>query len=415
MKTVQQCAVFLFNFSQTITTQMKYKILTLLLLFTVISVAQQNLNIIPKPTYIKSGKGNFTLNKETVIQADENSFEAQYLQQVIKEKTGLNLRISSEYNKNSILFLLDFPDIDRFDKSRYELYIFRNKITLIASTKEGLFYGIQTFLQLIPSEKKEKIKLSCLTISDQPKFQWRGMHLDVSRHFFPKDFIKKYIDYLAMYKMNTFHWHLTDDQGWRIEIKQYPDLTSKGAYREETLIGHYNDTPQRFDGKPYGGFYTQQEVKEIVAFAKEHHVTIIPEIELPGHAQAAIHAYPDLGCTKEQVAVATKWGVFENIYCPKPETFTFLKDVLDEVMELFPGAYIHIGGDEAPKTNWKACPNCQKLITEKNLINEHGLQSYFITEIEKHINSKGKKIHQAALIGMSMGKEKQIELTHYVN
>jgi len=236
---------------------------------------------------------------------------------------------------------------------------------------------------------EEKISI---TIKDNPKFSYRGMHLDVSRHFFPVEFIKEYIDHLAMLKMNTFHWHLTDDQGWRIEIKQYPYLTKKGAYREETLIGHYNDDPQQFDGKRYGGFYTQEEVKEIVAYATERHVTVIPEIEMPGHSQAAIHAYPALGCTGKQVPVATKWGVFENIYCPKEGTFTFLKNVLDEVMPLFPSEYIHIGGDEAPKEQWKACGDCQKLISEKNLKDEHGLQSYFIREIEKHVNSKGKKI-----------------------
>ena len=197
---------------------------------------------------------------------------------------------------------------------------------------------------------------------------------------------------MALLKMNFFHWHLTEDQGWRIEIKKYPKLMSDAAYREETLIGHYNETPQQFDGQRYGGFYTQEDIAEIVAFASKHNITVIPEIEMPGHAQAAISAYPELGCTGEQVPVATKWGVFEHIYCPNEKTFSFLKDVLDEVMPLFPGEYIHIGGDEAPKTQWENCAHCQKLIKDLNLKDEHGLQSYFIKEMEAYINSKGKKI-----------------------
>jgi len=352
-------------------------------------------NIIPSPQQLEIGGGNFTLTKtSTLFAIPEFKTASNFLKVYLFNGAGIDL-ISAPQTTATIVIIKD----TLLPKEGYTLAISKKRITIKASDGAGAFYAIQSLRHILPPDLEQEhtfgvdtITIPCLEIKDAPMFTYRGMHLDVSRHYFPKEFIKQYIAELAALKMNTFHWHLTDDQGWRIEIKQYPDLTSKGAYREETLIGHYNDTPQRFDGKPYGGFYTQQEVKEIVAFAKEHHVTIIPEIELPGHAQAAIHAYPDLGCTKEQVAVATKWGVFENIYCPKPETFTFLKDVLDEVMELFPGAYIHIGGDEAPKTNWRACPNCQKLITEKNLINEHGLQSYFITEIEKHINSKGKKI-----------------------
>ncbi len=218
------------------------------------------------------------------------------------------------------------------------------------------------------------------------------MHLDVGRHFFPVEFIKKYIDMLALLKMNTFHWHLTEDQGWRIEIKKYPKLQEVAAWRDETLIGHYNDMPHQFDGKKYGGFYTQEEVKEIVAYAAERHITVIPEIEMPGHSQAAIAAYPHLGCTGENPGVAKLWGVFEDIYCPKEETFAFLEAILDEVLELFPSRYIHIGGDEAPKTRWKNCESCQVLIKKEGLKDEHELQSYFITRIEKYLNSKGRQI-----------------------
>jgi len=223
MKTAQQCAVFLFNFSQTNTTPMKYKILTLLLLFSVISIAQQTLNLIPKPQNIEYYSGSFVLNSKTVIQADKNSFEANYLKELIKVQTGLDLKVDSKNKSKSIHLLLKEEQSKGLTDGGYELNVSNNKIVITASSNQGLFHGIQTLLQLIPFERKLKIGIPWLKITDEPKFQWRGMHLDVSRHFFPKDFIKKYIDYLAMYKMNTFHWHLTDDQGWRIEIKKYPN------------------------------------------------------------------------------------------------------------------------------------------------------------------------------------------------
>ena len=249
-------------------------------------------------------------------------------------------------------------------------------------------------MQLFPADvdASKPILIPTVEIKDTPQFKYRGMHLDVARHMYSVDFIKKYIDMMARLKLNTFHWHLTEDQGWRIEIKKYPKLQEVAAFRKETLIGHYSDQPHQFDGKRYGGYYTQEEIKEIVAYAQERHITVVPEIEMPGHSQAAIAAYPELGCTGEQVEVATKWGVFEEVYCPSEKTFEFLEDVIDEVVELFPGKYIHIGGDEAPKTRWKNCAYCQQLIKEKGLKDEHGLQSYFIQRMEKYINSKGKQI-----------------------
>ena len=216
------------------------------------------------------------------------------------------------------------------------------------------------------------------------------MHLDVGRHFFQVSFIKKYIDLIAMYKMNTFHWHLTEDQGWRIEIKKYSKLTQVGAYRKGTMVGKYSD--QKYDSIPYGGFYTQEQIKEVVAYATKKHITIVPEIEMPGHSVAAIASYPWLSCTGKQIDVEKGWGVFEDVYCTKDSTFQFLQDVLDEVMTLFPGKYIHIGGDESPKTRWKACSTCQAKIKKENLKDEHELQSYFIKRIEKYVNSKGKQI-----------------------
>ncbi len=351
--------------------------------------------IIPAPEQLEMRSGHFILtNSSTLFAIPEFKTAVNFLKAYLLNGTGISID-SAPQAAASIVIIKD----NSIPKEGYSLSILKKGITIKASDGQGAFYAVQSLRQILPPvlEKSnttiiDSITIACMEIKDAPRFSYRGMHLDVSRHFFPKEFIKQYITWLAALKFNTFHWHLTDDQGWRIEIKKYPELIRKGAYRKETLIGHYNDTPQRFDGKPYGGFYTQQEVKEIIAFAKAHQVTIIPEIELPGHAQAAISAYPSLSCTAQEIPVATKWGVFENIYCPKPETFTFLKNVLDEVIELFPGTYIHIGGDEAPKSRWDACTHCQQLINQMGLEDSHGLQSYFITEIEKHINARGKKM-----------------------
>ena len=236
------------------------------------------------------------------------------------------------------------------------------------------------------------IELASVFIEDGPRYSYRGMMLDVGRHFFDVDFVKKYIDLLAMHKLNTFHWHLTEDQGWRIEIKKYPKLTEVGAFRDETLVGHYRDMPHQFDGERYGGYYTQEEIKEVVEYANSRFVTIVPEIELPGHAMAALAAYPELSCSDEPIKVAQIWGVHEEIFCPTEETFTFLENVLTEVIELFPGKYIHIGGDEAPKTRWEESAFCQQLMKKEGIKDEAGLQSYFIRRIEQFVNSKGRSI-----------------------
>ena len=393
MKTVQQCAVFLFIFNQTNTTQMKFRILTLLFFFAMLGMAQQNLNIIPKPQNIEYHSGFFELNSKTIIQTNDlSSFEVLFLKESIKIQTGLDLKITSKFtHKNAIqLVLKSPPDTTKFDKEYHELTISKNKIYISSFDNQGLFYGVQSLLQIIPNEKKRDFEIQGVSIIDYTKFQWRGMHLDVCRHFFPKKFIKKYIDYLAMYKMNTFHWHLTDDQGWRIEIKKYPKLTEIGAWRNGSMVGHYTD--QTFDDMRYGGFYTQEEIKEIVAYAKERHITIVPEIEMPGHALAALASYPEFSCTGGPFEVGKTWGVLEDVFCPKDETFTFLENVLSEVIALFPSEYIHIGGDESPKVRWKSCPHCQKRIKEEHLKDEHELQSYFIQRIEKFVNSKGRKI-----------------------
>lgn len=347
--------------------------------------------IIPVPTNQTINKGYFVLDNSVGISYDDTfKVSGEFLRNFIEE--GSDIRLD---DNDDIQFVLD-ETIENAEG--YKLDIQPHQITISAKTDQGAFYAVQTIRQLLPPEfennsiSEKNISIQSITITDAPQFQYRGMHLDVARHMFSVDFIKKYIDALAMLKMNTFHWHLTEDQGWRIEIKKYPKLQEVAAYRDETLIGHYSDQPHQFDGKRYGGFYSQDEVKGIVAYAQSRHVTVIPEIELPGHAQAAIAAYPNLGCTGEQVDVATKWGVFENIYCSKDETFDFLEDVLDEVIQLFPSQYIHIGGDEAPKTRWKTCTQCQNRIKSEGLKDEHQLQNYFITRIEKYLNSKGKQI-----------------------
>ena len=346
-------------------------------------------SIIPKPLSQKIGNGSFIFNNDVAIVSEPKLQEvSNYFTLYLKD--NYNFELSNNNNTKKITFKID--DSINNDEG-YELNVSKNDITIKSKHAKGAFYAVQSLIQLLPLPSDlNSFKILCLRIKDQPQFTYRGMHLDVGRHFFSVDFIKKYIDLMARLKMNTFHWHLTEDQGWRIEIKKYPKLQEIAAFRKETLIGHYNDQPHQFDGKPYGGFYTQEQIKEVVAYAKTRQVTIIPEIEMPGHSQAAIAAYPELGCTGEQVEVATKWGVFDEVYCPKESTFKFLEDVIDEVVSLFPGKYIHIGGDEAPKTNWKNCEYCQKLIKKEGLKDEHGLQSYFIARMEKYINSKGKQI-----------------------
>ncbi|MBL7767244.1 MAG: beta-N-acetylhexosaminidase [Chitinophagaceae bacterium] len=257
---------------------------------------------------------------------------------------------------------------------------------IVRGDESGIFYGLMTLLQQRCSGD------DVIVLSDaQPAFPWRGMHLDVSRHFFPVSFVKKYIDILALHKMNTFHWHLTDDQGWRIEIKKYPKLTEIGSQRKETMVDkHFN--PYVGDGKPVKGYYTQQEVKEVVQYAADRHITVVPEIEMPGHSLGALSAYPQYSCNAKPLEVLTIWGVSDDVLCTKDSTFLFLQDILDEVMALFPSQYIHIGGDEVPKTRWKKCAVCQGNIKKHHLKDEHELQSYFIRKIDAYVNSKGRSI-----------------------
>jgi hexosaminidase len=390
------------------------KITILFLIFTSFSaMAQTNIIIVPRPVELKVHSGTFHLNQSTVIIANSYAMhDAKMLNFYLNKLYGFSLsikNISPNKNvKNAITLGLVKPDERK--KDEYDMKIDADKIDIEGVSQEALFYGIQTLLQLLPNDKdlisNHQFEIPQLTIKDYPRFQYRGMHLDVCRHFFGVNEIKKYIDYLAYQKFNTFHWHLTEDQGWRIEIKKYPLLTSVGGFRNGTIIGPYPGTGN--DSLHYGGFYTQQQVKEIVKYAQDRYITIIPEIEMPGHSSAAIAAYPKLSCFPDESTailpntpwagsrtgkqVQQTWGVFEDVYCPSDYTFKFLENVLDEVMQLFPSKYIHIGGDECPKDTWKRSPFCQQLIKEKGLKDEQGLQSYFISTIEKYINSKGRKI-----------------------
>ncbi|SHF51066.1 family 20 glycosylhydrolase [Chryseobacterium sp. OV279] len=354
-------------------------------LFSTVFHAQMKPNLIPYPQSVEFSKGEFILSNTTAVKGNEKSFEYQFFLKSLNKNYQLDLSKNERTHGTDVIFV----SVDKDKKEDYEINVTEDFMSVIGKDDAGLFHGIQTMLQLIQNYKDGKIP--AVKIKDYPKFAWRGMHLDVCRHFFNVDEVKQYIDYLAMYKLNTFHWHLTDDQGWRIEIKKYPKLTEIGSKRKESMIGAYVDNT--FDGKPYGPyFYTQEQIKDVVKYAQQRHITIVPEIEMPGHALAALSAYPELACTKGPFEAATKWGVFDDVFCPKEETFTFLENVLDEVMKLFPSQYIHIGGDECPKTRWKECAHCQELIKKNNLKDEHGLQSYFIHRIEKYVNSKGRKI-----------------------
>ncbi|MDB5002948.1 MAG: family 20 glycosylhydrolase [Mucilaginibacter sp.] len=354
-----------------------------------------NLGIIPAPLSIKKATGTFVLSQETQIFADSvNNKAVVFLSDYLKNIATLHIPVklnSGQSVSNSIV--LTSAGTDNLPAEGYRLTITPTNIT-IAAKGAGLFYGIQTLIQLIPADKGAVAKLPCVLIEDYPRFGYRGLMLDVCRHFFSVQFVKKYIDLMAAYKLNTFHWHLTDDQGWRIEIKKYPKLTEIGSRRAETVIGNYHDrTPQQFDNTPYGGYYTQDEIRDVIKYADARYITIIPEIEMPGHAMAALASYPELGCEPTlNYQVQGTWGVFRNVYCPSEKTFGFLEDVLTEVIDLFPSKYIHIGGDEAPKDVWKESKFCQQLIKKLKLKDEHGLQSYFIQRIEKFVNSKGRRI-----------------------
>lgn len=363
-------------------------VLLLVMLVPVLCAAQLP-SVIPQPAKMEALPGNCSLGCPWAVQGDLTVDKD--LLAIVRAELALLNPVPDRLCETPLPIRLSIFQPDTLLPTEwYGLTVSADAIDLYAPTQEGLFRGTRTLVQLL--EKGRDVgHLPCLWIADDPRFPWRGMHLDVCRHFFPVEFVKKYIDLIARYKMNTFHWHLTEDQGWRIEIKKYPKLTEVGAWRKGSQIGPY--AAQTFDTLRYGGFYTQEEIREVVAYAAARHITVVPEIEMPGHAMAALASYPHLGCTGGPYEVQRGWGVFDEVFCTGNDSvFTFLEDVLSEVMELFPGETIHIGGDECPKTRWKECPKCQARLEAEGLQDEHELQSYFIQRIEKFVNAKGRKI-----------------------
>jgi hexosaminidase len=392
---------------------MKKLVLTAVTAFTILTGYAQtdpNLGIIPAPVSVVKLGGNLTLSGNVLILSQPSDAKiAQMLKEFLATK-GLSAKIVSAKTpiaatQKAILLAQDSEN--KLPLEGYKISIKGNKVVLTGK-EAGLFYAFQSFMQMVPAEKTNGAYLvQNAEINDYPRFSYRGLHLDVGRHFFPMSFLKKYIDVMAAYKLNNFHWHLTEDQGWRLEIKKYPKLTEVGASRNGTIIGNYPGSGGT-DNEVYKGYYTQAEAKEIVAYAAARYINVIPEIELPGHASAAIAAYPELSVFPDRDTYIGKdwpwsgprngkqvqqtWGVFDDIFVPSENTFKFLENVLDEVIAIFPSKYIHIGGDEAPKKYWKESEFCQQLIKEKGLKDEHELQSYFIQRIEKYLNGKGRSI-----------------------
>lgn len=363
------------------------------------SQAEVNYNVVPLPGEIAITEGTpFTLSGSTKIVYPEGNEKmqrnAEFLADYLEISTGIKPAVTSALADQNAIVLS--TGLNHENSEAYEITIDNQAIRINGASEAAVFYGIQTLRKSTPVEKQRTVSYSPVTINDAPRFAYRGMMLDVARHFQPAEFVKKYIDLLALHNINRFHWHLTEDQGWRIEIESYPKLTEIGSMRKETVIGKNTG---KYDGTPHGGFYTKDELKEIVKYAEERYITIIPEVDLPGHMLAALAAYPELGCTGGPYEVSREWGVFDDVLCPgKEETFAFLEAVLAEVMEIFPSKYIHIGGDEAPKVRWEKCPDCQTRIRELGLKDrdghtaEHYLQSYVTARVEKFLNDHGRSI-----------------------
>lgn len=362
---------------------------------------EANYQVVPLPLEINQTEGApFVLTKSTKIVFPEGNEKmqrnAEFLAEFLQTSTGIKPAITTTITSEKDVILLQVGGLQNENTEAYQLTVTENKILIDAVTEAGVFYAIQTLRKSTPIGKNISVAYSPVVINDAPRFGYRGMHLDVARHFQPVDYIKKHLDLLALHNINKFHWHLTEDQGWRIEIKKYPKLTEIGSTRSETVIGRNTG---EFDGEPHGGFYTQEEIKDIVKYAEERYITIIPEIDMPGHMLAAMAAYPELGCTGGPYEVMKTWGIFDDILCAGQEqTYEFVENVLLEIMELFPSEYIHIGGDEAPKVRWEACPHCQAKIKELGLKDdakhkkEFYLQSYFTERVENFLNKHNRKL-----------------------
>ena len=357
-----------------------YLLLTILVL-SACGAGSHKFNVVPYPNEVEFHNGEFCPIGATIKCGPDMDSAS------VKIAEDFGATISGSDGKGTIEFLHD-SDIE---DEAYVIEVKRNGAVVKASGFKGFNYAIQTMRQMLPV-------FPCCTINDSPRFAYRGLHLDVARHFFDTDVVKRYIDIMVLHKMNTFHWHLTDDQGWRIEIKAYPRLTEVGSVRKQTIVGHYHKSKE-YDGVPYGGYYTQEQIRDVVEYAASKGVTVIPEIDLPGHMIAALTAYPELGCTGGPYELWCTWGISDDVLCPgKESTFEFIENVLDEVMDMFPSEYIHVGGDECPKVRWEVCPHCQARIKELGLAAdakhsaEHYLQSYVMTRVEKYLNAHGRRI-----------------------
>ena len=356
--------------------------------------ADANYNVVPLPKSVVMAKGlPFNLTNATTIVYEGTNPEmkrnARFLSEYIQQASGIKTAVLDKRDKKAAAIVLTI-DPKVAGAEAYRLSVNNKQVTIAASTPAGVFYGIQTLRKSLPVQTTgEAITLPAVTVADAPRFGYRGMMLDCARHFFPLSFVKKFIDILAMHNMNVFHWHLTEDQGWRLEIKSHPELTAKSSMRSGTVIGH-NATVD--DSIPHGGFYTQQEAREIVEYARQRHITVIPEIDMPGHMLAALAAYPELGCTGGPYEVGHRWGVYKDVLClEKESTYKFVQDVIDEVVEIFPAKYFHIGGDESPTVMWEKCPKCLQKAKDENTDIKH-LQQYFTNRVEKYLNGKGKSI-----------------------
>ena len=356
--------------------------------------ADANYNVVPLPKSVVMAKGlPFNLTNATTIVYEGTNPEmkrnARFLSEYIQQASGIKTAVLDKRDKKAAAIVLTI-DPKVAGAEAYRLSVNNKQVTIAASTPAGVFYGIQTLRKSLPVQTTgEAITLPAVTVADAPRFGYRGMMLDCARHFFPLSFVKKFIDILAMHNMNVFHWHLTEDQGWRLEIKSHPELTTKSSMRSGTVIGH-NATVD--DSIPHGGFYTQQEAREIVEYARQRHITVIPEIDMPGHMLAALAAYPELGCTGGPYEVGHRWGVYKDVLClGKESTYKFVQDVIDEVVDIFPAKYFHIGGDESPTVMWEKCPKCLQKAKDENTDIKH-LQQYFTNRVEKYLNGKGKSI-----------------------
>ena len=368
-----------------------------LMMFSCTEVKEANYQIIPMPLDIQlAEEGKFVLTEGTSVFYPENNEKMQnnanFLAEYVKEKTGITLSPTTEAKKKGIVLKVEE---NKEKPEGYTLKVTDDNVVISGGSEAGVFYGIQTLRKSLPVVQGEKVALPAVEIIDEPRFDYRGGMLDVARHFIEMDSVKRFIDILAMHNINRFHWHLSEDQGWRIEIKSRPLLTEKGSMRKETVIGRTG----KYDGKPHGGFFTQEEAKEIVKYAADRYITVIPEIDMPGHMLSALHAYPELGCTGGPYEVWCHWGVSKDVLCAGNDaTLKFIEDVLGEIVEIFPSEYIHIGGDECPKTRWESCPKCQARIKELGIKGdekhsaEEYLQSFIINHAEKFLNSKGRQI-----------------------